>query len=338
MAVPNTRYAVNVANTSTAVAGGSFGGVLALETYDPTGATVQTAYGGNFTLKTVGTYTFNTAVGGGFIAEHGSTGAMSILYGGLFSAQTTSGVAAPITSAIGGNFTVKNNGSGVIGNGYGIYIDTPLNGGGGSITTAYGLRIANQTIGTTNYAIRTGTGQNLLGDATTVKITDANTATAPITLISDHDLSSGTAGDGIGSEVSFRARSNNVASRNVAAIDGIFSTAADATRIGDLVFYVYNVATKREALRLRGGASDAQIGFLGATPVSLQSTYVQTYSTATLTVNPASTSAFTGIDNAQVGSVYAQVADLNTLRGDLLMAMQLINQLIDDGQAYGLAA
>ena len=58
--------------------------------------------------------------------------------------------------------------------------------------------------------------------------------------------------------------------------------------------------------------------------------WVQTYSTTTRTIDPASTSAFTGIDNAQAGTVYAQLSDLNQLRDDLLMAFSLANQLLDD--------
>ncbi len=66
-------------------------------------------------------------------------------------------------------------------------------------------------------------------------------------------------------------------------------------------------------------------------------TFTQTYSTATATVTTPSTVAYTGIDNLQVGTVYATVADLNTLRAELVTAYQLINKLIDAFQASGLS-
>lgn len=67
------------------------------------------------------------------------------------------------------------------------------------------------------------------------------------------------------------------------------------------------------------------------------STFTQTYSAAAATVSAPSTASYAGIDNAQVGTVYATVADLNTLRTELVTAYQLINQLIDLLQTAGLS-
>jgi hypothetical protein len=89
------------------------------------------------------------------------------------------------------------------------------------------------------------------------------------------------------------------------------------------------------ASELHLGRSAGKVGVFGAAPVVRTAAYTQTYATASGTVNPSSTSAFTGIDNTQVGTVYAQVADLNTLRTDLLAALQNVNQIIDDLQSYG---
>lgn len=77
--------------------------------------------------------------------------------------------------------------------------------------------------------------------------------------------------------------------------------------------------------------------------------YTQTYSTASRTVNAytsnAQSGAYTGIDNAQLGSVYAALADLNalrvayeTLRASHDNLIQVVNSLIDDAQARGFAA
>ena len=48
-------------------------------------------------------------------------------------------------------------------NGYGIHIDSPNKGSGSAVTTAYGLKIEDQTAGGTNYAIYTGLGQVQFG-------------------------------------------------------------------------------------------------------------------------------------------------------------------------------
>lgn len=78
-----------------------------------------------------------------------------------------------------------------------------------------------------------------------------------------------------------------------------------------------------------------------------QSAYTQTYSIAARTVNAyttdAESSAYAGIDSVQIGNVYAQLSDLNSLRTayENLRAMadnllQVVNALIDDGQAFGM--
>lgn len=93
---------------------------------------------------------------------------------------------------------------------------------------------------------------------------------------------------------------------------------------------------------------NGNIGFFGATPVAKASAYTQTFSTASRTMNAYTSdpesSAYTGINNAQAGTPYAQVVDLNTLRTayENLRAMtenlqQVVNALIDDHQAYNLA-
>lgn len=91
----------------------------------------------------------------------------------------------------------------------------------------------------------------------------------------------------------------------------------------------------------------ATIGFYGVTPVARPAAYTQTYSTAdrTLAAYTADneSAAYTGIDNAQVGTVYAQLTDLNALRTayENLRAFvedlaQHHNSVLDDLQAVGL--
>jgi hypothetical protein len=94
---------------------------------------------------------------------------------------------------------------------------------------------------------------------------------------------------------------------------------------------------------------DNKIGFFAVAPVLQQGAYTQTFSTAARTVNAYTTNAqsgaYTGIATGVGATPYAQLTDLNLLRVayENLRAshdnlMQVVNALIDDHQAYGLAA
>lgn len=68
---------------------------------------------------------------------------------------------------------VRNLSSGTVGTAASIFVEAPVNSGGGSITNAYGLLIQDQLIGSNNWAIKTGAGLvefsgNLQEDATTL--------------------------------------------------------------------------------------------------------------------------------------------------------------------------
>lgn len=102
------------------------------------------------------------------------------------------------------------------------------------------------------------------------------------------------------------------------------------------------------------GASDKG-GFFGATPVVMQSTYTQTYSTAATTVPAAtthtitdstggtpSTSALVAISGtytqSEVRNNFATLAAEDALlAADILALKKVVNKIIDDLQAYGLA-
>lgn len=91
----------------------------------------------------------------------------------------------------------------------------------------------------------------------------------------------------------------------------------------------------------------SKVGFYGHATASRSSAYTQTYSTTSRTI-PAYTanaqgSAYTGIDNAQAGTPYAQLTDLNALRVAVENlralvegAVQVENSIIDDFQANGM--
>jgi hypothetical protein len=84
------------------------------------------------------------------------------------------------------------------------------------------------------------------------------------------------------------------------------------------------------------------LGFFGNTPIARPGTYTLTAGTPAATTKALSASgnngaAFTGIDNAQVGTPYAQLTDLNTLRTEVLNLAAVLRALIRDaGDGNGL--
>jgi hypothetical protein len=93
----------------------------------------------------------------------------------------------------------------------------------------------------------------------------------------------------------------------------------------------------------------SNVGFYGATPTARGAAFTQTYATADRTLGAYTADvesvAYTGIDNAQAGSVYATLADLNALRAAVenLRAFaedlaQFANAAVDELQTRGLFA
>lgn len=96
-----------------------------------------------------------------------------------------------------------------------------------------------------------------------------------------------------------------------------------------------------------GGGTSEKLSFYGATPIVRPSAFTQTYSTSDKTLSAyvadGEGSSYSGIDNTQVGSVYATVADLNQLRvayENLRVFTEdiaaLLNSVVDDLQSLGL--
>jgi hypothetical protein len=107
-----------------------------------------------------------------------------------------------------------------------------------------------------------------------------------------------------------------------------WATSTDASRKGRTVFNIYDTAA-REAFRMEASGSAPMLGFLGAVAVARPAAYTLTGSaTRTLPTDPSG--AYTGIDNLQVGTVYATVADLNTLRGAVSSLLGVVRQLLTD--------
>lgn len=105
---------------------------------------------------------------------------------------------------------------------------------------------------------------------------------------------------------------------------------------------IYNLARTYLGDDLIHSDSAAKIGVFGATPIVRTSAYTQTYSSTSRT-NPAMTSSdlnITATDTSAWGysseaEANAVETELNALRDDVEATKDLVNQLLDDLQAYG---
>ena len=89
---------------------------------------------------------------------------------------------------------------------------------------------------------------------------------------------------------------------------------------------------------MEADGTNPKIGFLGAAAVARPAAFTLAGS-ATRTFPTDPSAAYTGIDNAQAGTVYAQVADLNTLRGVVSSLLGVVRQIVvdlADTSGYGL--
>jgi hypothetical protein len=80
--------------------------------------------------------------------------------------------------------------------------------------------------------------------------------------------SSGTPAASFGVGLLFQSESSTTENQNSAVIESLWQTATHASRAADLVLSAYNVANKREGIRIRGGASGAELAFFGGTPAA----------------------------------------------------------------------
>jgi hypothetical protein len=96
-----------------------------------------------------------------------------------------------------------------------------------------------------------------------------------------------------------------------------------------------------------GTQATQKLGFWGATPIGRPSPYTQVYTVSTKTLAAYTpiieSTAFSGVNNAQTGTPYAQVGDLNNLRAAYENLRQLtenvaqvLNALVNDLRSSGL--
>lgn len=140
---------------------------------------------------------------------------------------------------------------------------------------------------------------------------------------------------------------SSTTARNVGRLLWQYTTKTDATRVSEGSLTAYYQSTERKAVRWSADSGGPTLGFYNGAPVAKAAAYTQTYSTADRTLSTYTaddeSGAYTGIDNAQVGTVYAQLTDLNALRTayENLRAFvedlaQHHNSLLDDMQALNL--
>ncbi len=177
---------------------------------------------------------------------------------------------------------------------------------------------------------------------------DTNTVKTPLT-ISHSTTGSPAAGHGAALTIGANTTASGTI-YTVSTIGQLVGEWVDATGafVGRLKLMTNDAYGPAEAIRAEGdSAGAAKLGFFGVAAAARPAAYTQTYSTASRTVNAYTTDdesgAYTGIDNTQAGTVYAQLTDLNalrtayeTLRASYDNALQVLNSVVDDLQALGL--
>lgn len=142
----------------------------------------QTAVYGSFNHFGSGNFTGNGAGTGASFEAFNDGPATMLLLAGVTADATNGGVAAGVpiqtptnngvaTNLRGVDAFVRNLSSGTVTTASAFFAETPVNSGGGSITNAIGVNVADQTAGVSNFAIKTGLGLVSFGDATTVNST-----------------------------------------------------------------------------------------------------------------------------------------------------------------------
>lgn len=175
--------------------------------------------------------------------------------------------------------------------------------------------------------------QNIFTAKQSIILTNATTNAIDIAVTLGHN-SSGTPATGFGSRQLFTLHSDTTVDQDAGAIDVLWNVATHASRVSDMVLSAAYSGGLSEIMRGRGGASPAWSIF-GVTPQALPSAYTLTGSvTRTMPTDPSG--AYTGIDNAQAGTPYATVADLNTLRSAVSSLIGIVRQLLTDLAGYGL--
>lgn len=172
---------------------------------------------------------------------------------------------------------------------------------------------------------------------------------AAATLLELVHRTSGAAASGLAGDLVISLESDANEAREAFRLRVEWATATDAARSAIARLYVNDRGSYVEILRAGAPLGTPMVGFLGASAQARPAAYTQIYTTRTRTVAAYSTAAqaspYSGQSNSDSAATYARVADLNALRTayETLRAshdnlLQVVTQLIDDLQGYGLLA
>lgn len=141
--------------------------------------------------------------------------------------------------------------------------------------------------------------------------------------------SSATTLTNFGGEIRGQARVATTNDKDLFGLTWQIDNATLATYTSYAGLHAYDYNAKREAIQIGANGTVATIGFLGATRVARPASYtVAGSATRTFPTDPSG--AYSGIDNAQGGTPYAQLTDLNTLRGVVSSLEGVVRQLVTD--------
>ncbi len=195
----------------------------------------------------------------------------------------------------------------------------------GSLITSGGLGVAKAAfIGTS----ATATAATLVAGTTVINgtVSDSGTTNSPNALVLDH-LSSGTPGNGFGTQIVLRGKSTTTDGRDLGYMQATWVVATDASRTSRMALYCADTAV-REFLRGEASGSAPMIGFLGTAAAVKQT------SGANLTNNVTSGGTTDQIDDFTSLTVYA--TDAAAIRNDIYQLARKLKQVNDALRTYGL--
>lgn len=178
----------------------------------------------------------------------------ALISGGVTTAPAWGKIA--LTTHVSGILPSANGGTGVNNAGTITNASNTTITGGGTIALAGFTATFPATLTVAGLAIA-----NVFTAAQATTITDAATAATTTLLTLDHE-SSGTPAANFGTRILFNLASATVATRNAAAVDVIWTTAADATRTSNIVFSTVNSAAALTAILTLTGSQAIVAGSL----------------------------------------------------------------------------